>query len=464
MTADLRPPSPNRPRFIAAIAEYFNFAAVQTTFRTEAIAGCTTFFTMAYILVVNPAILSNAIFLEEAGDLFGELAIATALAAAIATLVMALGAKYPFALAPGMGLNAYFAFSVVLGLGVAWPVALAAVFIEGLLFMVLSVTKVRSQLVALIPEGLKQATAGGIGLFIAYIALAGNPETGGAGLIVASEATMTTLGELGHPHTLMAIAGILLTSALLARRLPGALLVGILATAILSWILGIAPPPEAIVALPPLPVHLWGQAIQGLGAMGAMNWGELVAIVLAFLFVDLFDTVGTLTGLGMKAGYINPQGQLPRANAAFMADAVGTTAGALLGTSTVTSYIESAAGITAGGRTGFTALTTAGLFGLALFFTPLLAAVPGFATAPALVLVGVLMMGAVRQIRWDDPAEAIPAFLTLIVMPLSASIADGLAVGLITYPVLKTFQGKFSEVKGGLWAIAVLFVVKFVWF
>lgn len=458
----VEPQPPDRGIF-PRIAQYFHFAEYRTTFQTEALAGLTTFFTMAYILVVNPVILSNAIFLKEAGDLFGEIAIATALSAAIATFIMGLVAKYPFALAPGMGLNAYFAFSVVLGLGIDWPVALAAVFIEGILFILLSVTKMRAQLVALIPDGLKHATAAGIGLFIAYIALSGSPETGGAGLIVADAATTTALGNFTNPTALMAIAGLLFTAIFLARRLQGALLWGILATAILGWILGFAPFPDAIVQWPAFPVDLIGQAFVGLGKLGTANWGELLTVVFVLLFVDLFDTVGTLTGLGVKAGYIQEDGKLPRASQAFLADAIGTTVGAILGTSTVTSYIESASGVTAGGRTGFTAVTTASLFVVAIFFVPLLGAIPAFATAPALIIVGALMAGGLRYVAWDDPAEAIPAFLTVIIMPLSYSIADGLAVGLITYPILKTAQGKGRDLNWALWLLAILFAIKFAW-
>ncbi|MDB9494956.1 NCS2 family permease [Spirulina major CS-329] len=462
MTSDpVSQPQPPTPEPESGLSKFFHLAELKTDVRTEVIAGVTTFFTMAYILVVNPVILSNAIFLEESGDLFGEIAIATALSAAIATLIMGLYGNFPFALAPGMGLNAYFAFSVVIGLGIDWRVALAAVFIEGIIFIILTLTNIRAQIVSVIPECIKHATAAGIGLFIAYIALSGSTEVGGAGLIVPYEATITTLGDLSNPNTLMAIAGIFITSAFVARRVKGALLWGILATAVLGWILGIASPPEGIVALPQLPVDLIGQAFVGIGQLGSINIGQLFSVIFVFLFVDLFDTVGTLTGLGIKAGYINEEGEFPNVNKAFMADAIGTTAGALLGTSTVTSYIESASGVAEGGRSGLTAVSSAVLFTLSILFIPLLAAIPGFATAPALVIVGVLMAGSLRYVRWDDPAESIPSFLTILIMPLSYSIAEGLAVGLITYPILKTMQGKFQETKVAMWVLAVLFVVKF---
>ena len=445
-----------------AIARFFDFNALRTSFRTETLAGITTFITMAYILVVNPDILSNAIFLTESGDLFGELVVATGVSAAISTLIMGIIAKYPIALAPGMGLNAFFAFSVVLGLGLDWRVALAAVFIEGLIFIALTLTNLRAVIIVAIPECLKRATAAGIGLFIAYIALSGNPDFGGAGIIVPSEATKTTLGNLGRPETIMAIGGILLTSAFMARRLKGALLWGILATAFLGWLLGITPWPQGIVGWPIWPVDLIGQAFVGIGQISSAGIANFLVILFVFLFVDLFDTIGTLSGIGIQAGYIQENGQLPRANQALMADAVGTTAGALLGTSTVTSYIESAAGITEGGRSGFTAVVTAICFLLSIFFIPLLAAIPGYATAPALLIVGVLMIGSVTGINWSDPAESIPSFLTVLLMPLTYSIAEGLAMGFIAYPLIKSFQGKIHEVSWIVWLLAAIFVLRFV--
>lgn len=439
------------------IAAFFNFQQLGTNFRTEVLAGVTTFVTMAYILAVNPDVLSNAIFLQESGDLFAELIFATAISAAISTLVMGLYAKYPFALAPGMGINAYFAFSVVLGLGIDWRVALAAVFIEGLIFIAMSLSKIRARIVNAIPDCLKHATAAGIGLFIAYIALTSN-----SGIIVTSESTTTTLGNLADPNTLMAIAGIFITGAFVARRIKGALLIGILVTALLGWILGVAPWPQGIVGFPAFPVHIAGQAFVGLGNVLEGNFWNLLAVIFVFLFVDTFDTVGTLTGVGVKAGFVNEKGELPRAEKAFMADAVGTTAGAVLGTSTVATYIESAAGVSEGGRSGFTAIVTAILFALAIFFTPLLSAIPPFATASVLLIVGVLMAGSITEINWDDPAESIPSFLTIIFIPLSFSIAEGLAVGFISYPLLKTFQGKAHETDPTVWILAAIFLLRFV--
>jgi AGZA family xanthine/uracil permease-like MFS transporter len=460
-------PTPPKASDSGAIARFFKFAELKTNLRTEIIAGITTFVTMAYILVVNPAILSNAIFLQESGDLFGELVIATAISSAIATLCMGFLSNYPFALAPGMGLNAFFAFSVVLGMGISWQVALAAVLIEGIIFIALTLSNIRSQIIRAIPESLKRATAAGIGLFIAYIALTGNPaappEGGyGAGLIVSSPVTTTTLGNFAQPPTLMAIIGLFLTAAFLTRNVKGALLWGIVGTALLGWVFQVVPPPQGIIALPQFPSDLIGQALVGLGQLNSTNISNLIAATFVFLFVDLFDTVGTLSGVGMQAGMINEQGELPRAKEALLADAIGTTVGALLGTSTVTTYIESASGVSEGGRSGFTAVVTALLFVVAILFIPLFAAIPAFATAPALIIVGVLMMSNVASIRWSDPAEAIASFLTIFMMPLTFSIAEGLAIGFITYPLLKTFQGKAQEIGVAVWVLAAVFVLRFV--
>lgn len=448
--------SPGGPEGGGALANFFNFDELRTDLRTEVLAGVTTFVTMAYILIVNPGILSEAVFLTETGDLFGELAMATALSAAIATLIMGLYAKLPFVLAPGMGINAYFAFTVVLGLGIDWRVALAAVFIEGIIFILLTVTNVRSKIVEAIPEAVKHATTAGIGMFIAYIALKS------AGIIVASEATFTTLGDLRSPQTAVSLLGLAITAALFARRVTGALLWGIIATALFAWLFGVAPWPQGVIGLPQAPVDLFGQAFVGLGELFRINFWEMVSIIFVFLFVDLFDTIGTLTGLGAKAGYIEEDGKFPGVEKAFMADAVGTTAGAVLGTSTVTTYIESASGIFEGGRSGFTAVVAAGLFLVSILFIPFFAGIPAFATAPALIIVGVLMMSGTRLVDWDDPASAIAAFLTIIVMVLSYSIAEGLAMGLIAYPLVKAFQGKASDTSLGMWILAAIFILRYV--
>ncbi len=438
------------------IARFFQFDSLQTDLKTEVLAGVTTFVTIAYILIVNPAILSDAVFLSEPGDLFGELVMATGLAAAIATLIMGLYARLPFALAPGMGINAFFAYTVVLGMGVDWSVALAAVFIEGIIFIILTLTNVRSKIVASIPDAVKHATTAGIGLFIAYIALKG------AGIIVSSEATLTTLGNLKSPQAAMTLLGLAITAFLFARRVTGALLWGIVGTALLAWLFGIADWPEGVAAIPQAPTHLFGRAFGGFSQMLQLNWLEVISIVFVFLFVDLFDTIGTLTGLGAKAGYIDEDGKFPGVEKAFMADAVGTTAGSILGTSTVTTYIESAAGISEGGRSGFTAVVAAILFILSLLFIPLFSGIPAFATAPALVMVGVLMISGARLIDWDDPAAAIASFLTIIMMPLTYSIAEGLAMGLIAYPLVKAFQGKVKDTTLGMWILAAIFLLRYV--
>ncbi|MGC9503356.1 NCS2 family permease [Baaleninema sp.] len=444
-----------------SIARFFQFSRYGTDWQTETLAGITTFMTMGYILAVNPDILSNGIFLAEPGDLFAEIAIATALSAAIATLFMGIVAKYPFALAPGMGLNAFFAFSVTLGMGIDWRVVLAAVFLEGVIFILLTWANLRRWIIDAIPGCLRSATATGIGLFLAYIALSRSPEDGGAGIILDDANTLTRLGDFSQPETLLAVIGILLTGAFVARRVTGALLWGILATAVLAWIAGVTPAPTQLFALPELPKDLWGQAFVGFSRLGTVSLSQFLSVLFALLFVDLFDTVGTLAGVSLQAGYLDRRGELPRANQAFMADAVGTTVGAILGTSTVTTYIESAAGVAVGGRTGFASVVTAALFALSVFFIPLLAAIPPFATAPALLVVGVLMTQNVRSIRWDDPAESIPSFLTIFVMPLSFSIADGLAVGFISYPLMKAFQGKFRETSIASWILAAAFLLKF---
>lgn len=433
----------------------FRLSSQQTSVRVELLAGITTFMTMAYILLVNPQILSNAIYLEQPQDLQGELVIATAIGAAVGSLMMGIFANYPFGLAPGMGLNAFFAFSVVQKLGIPWRLALAAVFIEGLIFIALTLSQVRNQIIQAIPNSLKQAIAAGIGLFIAYIGLSS------ANIIVASPITKTTLGNLQSPETGLAIAGLGITAVFMVRHIQGALLWGILVTAGLGWITGLAPAPTGIIAIPQWPTHLFGQALVGLDSLSWSTLGTFATVIFVFLFMDLFDTVGTLAGVSLQGGFINDKGELPRSTAAFMADALGTTVGALFGTSTVTAYIESAAGIAVGGRTGLTAIFVAGFFLLAMVFMPLFMAIPSFATAPALVIVGVLMMASVTDIDWQDMTEAIPAFLILIVIPLSYSITEGLAVGFVSYPILKLSQGKPREVHPLLWVLAVLFAIHF---
>jgi len=417
----------------------FHLSELGTTPSTEVRAGVVTFLTMSYILFVNPQILS------QAGMPAADVAVATALAAALATLVMGLWANYPFALAPGMGLNAYFAFGVVIGMGVSWQVALAAVFIEGLLFIVLAATGARRALVEAIPTTIKLATTAGIGLFLAMIGFQN------AGLIADSPATLVTLGDLGSPTLLVALAGFVLTAALVVAGVKGGLLIGILAVTVVCWLTGLATAPEAFATLP----HLPRETLFALDFSGVLT-GALVPVILAFLFVDLFDTAGTLIGVGRLAGFVDKQGNLPRADRAFGADAVGTVAGSLLGTSTVTSYVESAAGVEEGGRSGLTAVVVATCFLLALFFTPVLAAVPAAATAPALILVGAVMMQGVKDIDWAHSEESIPAFLTLTLMPLTYSIANGISFGILSWVLIKLLRGRVREVPTLLWVLAVL--------
>ncbi|MGP1386573.1 MAG: NCS2 family permease [Thainema sp.] len=458
-----KPPSP--PPYTgwqAAIANYFSFDYYKTGFRTEILAGLTTFMTMAYVLVVHPLIMSDAVFLSESGDLFRELVVVTGITAAIGTLVMGLYAKYPFVLAPGMGTNAFFAYSVVLGLGIDWRVALACVLIEGLIFIGLTVTDIRRHLITAVPNCIKVSTTVGIGLFLAYIGLASNTETGGAGLIVANEVTKTTFGSFREPATLLATFGIFISVMFMIRRIKGALLWGIAGTAILGWIFGVAAPPSGIAAVPIFPSNLVGAAFQGLGGINAGNIIDFLAVLLVFLFVDMFDTIGTLMGVGTQAGYIDENGELPRANQALSADAIATTAGAIMGTSTVTTFAESASGVAEGGRTGLTAVVAAIMFLVALLFVPIFEAIPAFATAPALLIVGVLMMSAIVNIRWSDLTEAIPAFVTIFFIPLGFSIAAGLSAGLILYPFTKLVSGRTSEVSLVTWILAAIFIFRFV--
>ncbi|PZV26101.1 MAG: guanine permease [Snowella sp.] len=455
-------PPPPYSGWQAKIANYFEFEFYKTNFRTEILAGLTTFMTMAYILIVNPLILSDAIFLEQPKDLFPELVIATGVSAAIGTLIMSLYAKYPFATMPGMGLNAYFAYSVVIGLGFSWRLALAAVLVEGLIFIAMTVTDIRRHLIVAIPSSIKIATTAGIGLFIAYIGLAGDPKVGGAGLIVANPATKTAFGSFRQWPTIMAFLGILIASAFIVRRIKGALLWGIMATALLGWIVGAASWPKGFIQIPPLPVHLFGEAIRGVSGINSTNWVDFVSVLLVFLFVDIFDTIGTLSGLASQAGYLDEKGQIPRANEVLMADAIATTAGAVMGSSTVTTSVESASGIAEGGRTGFSSFIVAILFIFAMFFIPIFEAIPSFATTPALVITGVLMVSSVTGIRWGDMGEAIPAFLTIFLIPLSYSIAAGLSVGMITYPIIKSMQGKSHEVPVVTWVLAGVFVARIV--
>ncbi|MDZ7962467.1 MAG: NCS2 family permease [Aulosira sp. DedQUE10] len=451
-----------QPKYIltTSVPQFFRFEQLATTYRTEVLAGVTTFTTMAYILVVNPRILSNAIFIAQPGDLFNQLVTTTAISSAIATALMGLLSNYPFALAPAMGLNAFFAFSVVLDLQMNWRLALTSVLIESLIFIALILSNIHIQIIKAIPASLKHATVAGIGLFIAYIGLSGVPEppTLGAGIIVASKATLTTIGSFKQPATLLSAFGLLLTATLVARHIKGAILWGILATALLGWILNIAPYPEKIIALPEWSQSLTSQAFTGLSYLTPKQIWNFVSVTLTFFFVTSFDTIGALTGLGQRAGYINKNGELPRATKSLLAGAMGITFGAFMGTSPCATYIESASGISEGGRSGFTSVVVAALFLLSMLFTPLFAAVPAFATAPALMMVGFLMMSSVQEINWNEPAEAIAAFLILLTMPLTYSIAEALAIGFIIYPLIKVSQGLADQVNKTVYFLAAISV------
>lgn len=435
-------------RASAALDRYFGLTAAGTKPLVETRAGVTTFLTMAYILFVNPAILGAAIHVDGA-DLRGQILTATAIAAAIGTLVMALWARYPFALAPGMGLNAYFVV-VVNELGISWQTALGAVFISGVLFIVLSVTGIRELVVNAIPLSIKTATTAGIGLFLAIIGFQH------AGLVAANEATLVQLGDLGNPGVWLSLGGLLTITCLLALKARGALLIGILAVTVVAAASGapvylgkpFAMPEGGLLQAPAWPVDLFLKA----DVAGAFGLG-VIGVVFIFLFVDLLDTAGTLLGLSLRSGFATQDGQLPRASPAFAADAIATTVGALLGTSTTTTYIESAAGIEDGGKTGLTAVVVALLFGLSVFASPLTAVIPSVATAPVLIVIGAMMIGTVAHIQWHDYRESVPAFLTIVTMPLTYSIANGIAFGIVSYVVVNAATGAWRKVH---WLMAVL--------
>jgi AGZA family xanthine/uracil permease-like MFS transporter len=428
------------------LRSYFQLAARGTTIRTEVLAGVTTFLTMAYITFVNPTMLS------EAGMDFGAVFVATCAAAAVGTLIMGLWANYPIALAPGMGLNAYFTYDVVLGQGHGWPIALGVVFVSGVLFVVISVLPVREWIINSIPVTLKLAISAGIGLFLAVIALRN------CDVIVVDPVTVSGLGELRTPAPLLAFAGFVCIVALYTRRVPGAVVIGIFATTALGIGFGVSEW-KGLFSLPPDPRPTLFQ----LDITGALTL-SLAPVIFSFLFIDLFDTAGTLVGVAHRAGLLDSQSRLPRAGRALLADSTATVAGALLGTSTTTSYIESAAGIEAGGRTGLTAVVVAGLFLLCLFFAPLAQSVPGYATAPALLFVACLMARGLAEIDWGDATEYAPAVLTALAMPLTSSIADGMGLGFITYVVLKIATGRTRTCPPAVIAVALLFAVRFAFF
>jgi len=436
------------------LERHFDFERHGANWTDEIIAGLTTFITMAYILFVNPNILG------ETGMPKGAVLMATAIGAGISTVMMGFYAKLPFALAPGMGLNAYFAYSVCLGLGLPWQVALGAVFIDGVIFFLLSVTPVRRWIVQAIPLSIKLAASVGIGLFIAFIGMINS------GLVVKNDATLVGLGSVTRPETMLALVGLIIIVVLMALRVRGNILLGILITTIIgAFIKGSTGVPitnftGSVVALPN-----WGELSQTFGAMdimGALKWG-FVSIIFTFTFVDMFDTLGTIAGLAAKLNILKEDGSFEGADRALITDAVGTMVGAVAGTSTVTTYVESAAGIAEGGKTGATALVTGILFLLSLFLWPLAEVVPSAATAPALIVVGFLMMEPILKINFSELTEAIPAFITMIAMPFTYSIANGLIFGILSYVIMKLFTGKMREIHPVLAVLALVFVIYLVY-
>lgn len=429
------------------IQKTFGMDPAKHSIRTEIIAGITTFLTMAYILAVNPSIFGA---LATQGMPTDAVFTATALAAIVGCLVMSIYAKKPFGLAPGMGLNAFFVFTVCLGMGHSWQMALTAIFLEGILFILLTITNVRKLIVDAIPMNLKRAIGAGIGLYIAFIGLKS------AGIIVSSDSTSVTLGPLSDITSLLAIIGLLLTSVLVILKVRGGMLLGILVTTIIGIPMGVTHF-NGLLSTPPSISSIfcqfeWSQIF---------SW-DMVAIVFTFLFIDMFDTIGTVVGVSVKSGMVDEKGNVDGINKVLMADAVATVAGAMFGTSTTTTYIESASGVSEGGRTGLTSFTIAVCFAIALLFSPLFLAIPGAATGPVLFIVGVMMAAPVKEIDWEDYSEAIPAFVTMLLMPLAYSISDGIMLGMISYVVINAFTGKFKKVSVTMWILAVLFVLRYV--
>lgn len=451
------------------LEKYFELSARKTDVKTEVMAGITTFMTMAYILFVNPSILGSAGMDKNA------VLLATALGAGIVTIMMGVFVNYPIALAPGMGLNAFYAFTVIIGMGVPWQVALGAVFISGIIFIILTVTKVRQLLVEGIPSSLKHAITVGIGLFITIVGLKLSgimsirlsliPPT--IEKIIAAKGnatpmhfeTIMEMGKLADPHVLLAVFGFMLIAVLMARNVKGSMLIGILGTTIIGIMMDIVKVPAGFspVAMPDFSRN----AFLALDIWGALNMG-LLTIIFTFTFVELFDTMGTLVGTATKAGLVDKKGKFPGIGKAMLVDATGVSLGAMLGTSSITAFVESAAGIGAGGRTGLTAVVCGLLFIAALFFTPLAGLIPDAATAPALIIVGALMMESVRHINFSDFTESVPAFLIIALMPFTYSIANGISAGLVMYPLLKMISGRSREVHWIIYLLAILIVLRFI--
>lgn len=429
------------------LSKLFGFDPSKHNIKTEVMAGITTFLTMAYILAVNPSIFSN---LADKGMDTNAVFTSTALAAIIGTLAMAIYAKKPFGRAPGMGLNAFFVFTVCLTMGYSWQFALTAILIEGFIFVVLTLTKVRTLIVDAIPASVKRAIGAGIGLFIAFIGLKN------AGIIVESSATFVTIGTMTEGTALLGVIGIVLTSVLVIKNVPGSLLIGILATALIGIPMGVTHF-SGVVDTPPSVAPLFCQfEFHNIFTL------DMLVVVFTFLFIDMFDTMGTLVGVCTKAGMMQKDGRIPGLNKAFMADAVATMAGACLGASTTTTYVESAAGVAQGGRSGLTAFSTAMCFVVAMFFAPLFLSIPAAATTPVLVIVGLFMLTPVKDIDLDDYAESIPAFITIVMMPLTYSISDGILCGVISYVLINMLCMNWKKLNPTLYVLAALFIMKYI--
>ena len=427
------------------LKKLFGFDSTKTTVRTEIVAGITTFLTMSYILAVNPTM-----FGELDGMPMGSVFTSTALAAIVGCLAMALIGKLPFCLAPGMGLNAFFVYSVCMGMGYSWQFALTAVLIEGLIFIVLTLTNVREAIVDAIPMSLRNAIGAGIGLFIAFIGLKS------AGVVVDDGATLVALGDITSGSALLAFIGLIITGFLYARNVPGAILLGILLTMVIGIPLGVTEF-RGVVSVPESISPIFCKF-----EFDKIFSVDMLVVVFTFFFIDMFDTVGTLVGVCTKANMIDEKGNIQRVKQAFMADSIATTVGAVLGTSTTTTYVESAAGVAQGGRSGLTAFVVGGCFVVALFFSPLFLSIPSAATAPALIIVGLLMMEQVKNIPFDDFSESIPAFVCMIMMPLTYSISNGILIGMITYVLMNVICGKFKKLSPAIYVLAVLFVLKYI--
>jgi len=448
ITKNTKPPAGEPAGLLERI---FHLTELGTNVRTEILAGVTTFVTMAYILFVNPNIL------KDAGMPIDATFAATAIAACVATLIMGLYANYPIALAPGMGLNAFFTYSVVLSMGLKWETALGAVFISGIIFFLMTVTKVRKWIMEGVPEVLRISIGVGIGLFIAFIGLKDG------GLVVANKETFVQLGDMKSVGVIVTVFGLIVTSWLMAKKVRGGLLIGIAVTTAFSMIIGASRLPTGLASFVNFsnPITAIAPVAFKLDIWGAVNYG-FISILFAFTFVDLFDNIGTLLGVSRKAGLLDKNGNLPRAGKALMADSIGTMFGAAMGTPTVTSYIESAAGVAEGGKTGLTAVIVAVLFAVSLIFAPLIGLIPGTATAPVLILVGVLMMSEVVKINFDDFTDAFPAFMTIVMMPLTFSIAQGLAFGFMSYTIIKLVTGRHKENNPVLYVLTILFIIHFI--